>query len=215
MSLNLTLEENIAIIHMDDGKVNALDNGWFETMLSLLDEVETSDAIALIIRGREKIYSGGLNVKWLPTMDKADRTKFSHLFPDTLNRIFKFPKPTIAAMTGHAIAGGCLIACACDRRLAVKGPFNMAMNEVLINMTVPTWAIHIILDVIPKPYVNDVLNFGEFLTLQRAHELGVIREMYEDADSMMQAAIELGRSSANISLADFSATKSVTRRPAC
>lgn len=213
MSLELTFEDNIAVIKMDDGKVNALDNHWFETMLSMLDDVQASDAITLIILGRDKIYSGGLNVKWLPNMDKEETTRFSHLFPGTFDRLFKFPKPTIAAITGHAIAGGCLIACACDRRLAIRGPFNLAMNEVFIDMTIPKWAIDIVLDVIPKPQANDVLNLGEPLSVARAHELGVIRELYEDKDSMMKAAMDLARSTEAISLPDFAATKAQVRKP--
>ena len=132
--LKLETTSNIATITMDDGKVNALDNDWFRQMLGLLDEVETSDATALIIKGREGIYSGGLNVKWLPTMTKEEGVTFLQLFPGVMRRIYGFSKPTISQITGHAIAGGCIIACACDRRVAIGGA-NVAMNEVRVFTT--------------------------------------------------------------------------------
>lgn len=211
MRLQLTIENQIATIVMDDGKVNAIDNDWFRTMLGFLDEVEASDAFALIIQGREKVFSGGLNVKWLPTMSKQDVAEFGQLFPGTMNRIYHFPKPTIAAITGHAIAGGCIIACACDRRLALRG-FNMAMNEVLIKMTIPKWAINIVMDVIPKPFVNDMLDHAEFLSTEKAYELGVVRELFDDIDPMMRHATELAVSYNNLSIEDFSRTKLMVRK---
>ncbi len=211
MSLTLTIDKHLATIVMDDGKVNALDNNWFRTMLGLLDEVEASDAHALILMGRKGIYSGGLNVKWLPTMDASEQTAFGQLFPGTLNRLYRFPKPTIAAVTGHAIAGGCLLACACDRRLAVSGDYNMAMNEVLINMTIPYWAINIIMDVIPKPKVNDVLNHAEFLSFEILHDMGVFRSLHPSPEALLEAATDLAADYDKISLRDFAATKHQVR----
>ncbi len=211
MRLKLEINNNVAVITMDDGKVNALDNDWFKQMLSLLDQVEASDAHALVLSGREGIFSGGLNVKWLPTMDKLAQTEFSQLFSSTLIRLYQFPKPTIAALTGHGIAGGCLLACACDQRLAVAGEYNIAMNEVLINMTIPGWAIRIIQDVIPKPYSNDVLNLAKFVSFDEAHTLGVIKAIYPDIDSLMENALKLAGSYSNISLRDFAATKRQVR----
>ncbi len=76
-----------ARITMDDGRVNAMDNDWFEELQSLLTEVEASDAACLIIRGNDRVFSGGLNIKWLPTMDRTELVKFFHLFPGTMKRI--------------------------------------------------------------------------------------------------------------------------------
>ncbi len=211
MSLTLETQGGMAVIRMDDGKVNALDNQWFKKMLSLLDEVEASSAHTLVLMGRSGIFSGGLNIKWLPTMNALDQTEFSQLFPGTLIRLYQFPKPTIAALTGHGIAGGCLLACACDQRIAVAGDYNLAMNEVLINMTIPGWAIQIVKDVVPKPQVNDFLNLAEFMSFSRARELGIIRKIYDNTDLLMEGAARLAASHAKISLKDFAGNKRQVR----
>jgi enoyl-CoA hydratase/carnithine racemase len=211
MSLTLKIDNKIACIVMDDGKVNALDNDWFRTLLNMLDEVEASDAIALIITGREKVFSGGLNIKWLPTMNKRDQVEFSQLFPKTMGRLYHFSKPTIAAISGHAMAGGCIIACACDRRLALRG-FNLAMNEVLIEMVIPEWIIDIVSNAVPKPFVNDMLSYAEFLSTEKAYELGVVRELFDDTQEMMGHANTLAESYDKFSPSAFAGTKAKLRK---
>ena len=87
MSLELTYSGTTALITMDDGKVNALDNAWFTKMLGMLDEVEASSATGLILKGRSGIFCGGLNIKWLPTMDKQHRVEFGQLFRGRFTRL--------------------------------------------------------------------------------------------------------------------------------
>tara|TARA_R110002072_G_scaffold46082_5_gene127889 strand:- start:15796 stop:16437 length:642 start_codon:yes stop_codon:yes gene_type:complete len=211
MSLELTYRDTTAVITMDDGKVNALDNTWFKTMLAHLDAVEASDATGLILVGRTGVFSGGLNIKWLPTMDKLDQTEFGQLFGGTLNRLYQFPKPTIAALTGHAIAGGCLLACACDIRYAVNGKFNMAMNETLIKMTIPAWANNIIENVVPKPYAAAMLSMAEFMSFDQALDLGIIGARFDDDASLLAAALKKAESFKLFSMRDFTANKRSVR----
>jgi len=207
MSLDLTYHDSTAVLTMDDGKVNALDNAWFRTMLAHLDAVEASDATGLILVGRAGIFSGGLNIKWLPTMNKLDMTEFGQLFGGTLKRLYQFPKPTIAAVSGHAIAGGCLLACACDVRLAVQGKFKIAMNETLIKMTIPGWANNIIENVVPKPYAAAMLSMAEFMSFEKAESLGIISQRFEDHASLMAAALEKAETFKQFSMPNFTANK--------
>ena len=201
---------DLARITLDDGKVNALDNNWFKGMRALLDEAEASDAVCLVLKGREGIFSGGLNIKWLPGMSRQEQVEFGQLFPGTLKRIYSFPKPTIAQVTGHAIAGGCLIACACDRRVAMSGA-SLAMNEVRVNMTIPQWAIDIILDVIPQPYSKTMLKFGDPVTSNDLHDWGVIETLCDDPAALDAAAETIAASFEGISPMDFAGTKARVR----
>ncbi|MFT5014047.1 MAG: enoyl-CoA hydratase/carnithine racemase [Planctomycetaceae bacterium] len=96
-------------------------------------------------------------------------------------------------MTGHAIAGGCLLTCACDVRYAVKSStkedFNMAMNETLIKMTIPAWANTIIENVVPKPYAAAMLSL-EFKSFDQAEKLGIISKRFDDVPAMVDAALK-------------------------
>lgn len=206
MSITLTFEGNTATMVMDDGKVNALDNHWFKMALSVLDEVESSDATALVLKGREGIFSGGLNIKWLPTMSQSEMVEFGQLFPGVMKRLYHFPKPTVAAITGHAIAGGCLLACACDRRVAISGA-RIAMNEVRVNMTVPQWAIDIVRDVIPMPLAKQMLKFGDPVSTDQLVAAGVIEGVYDTQETLNAASLDIVASFEGISAMDFANTK--------
>jgi len=134
-------------------------------------------------------------------------TEFGQLFGGTLNRLYQFPKPTIAAVSGHAIAGGCLLACACDVRYAVQGNFNMAMNETLIKMTIPSWANNIIENVVPKPYASAMLSMAEFMSFEQAEALGIISQRFEDHASLLAAALEKAETFKQFSMPNFTANK--------
>lgn len=212
MSLSMNIVNNIALIKMDDGKVNAMDNDWFKEMNRLLDEVESKCYEGLIIQGRTGIYSGGLNIKWLPTMTKEEIGTFRKLFPNTLKRIHHFPVPTVAAISGHAIAGGCIIACGCDWRVAVEGDYKLQMNEVLANMSLPDWAIKIVEYTIPKPWVNYMNGYGEPMSFQQAYDLGVVTRLVKNDDELVEAAMEQAEKNKGVSPNDFAVTKERLQR---
>ena len=210
MSINLTFSAKTASMVMDDGKVNALDNHWFKKAMSILDEVESSEATSLILKGREGIFSGGLNIKWLPTMTQSERIEFRQLFPGVMKRLYSFPIPTIAVITGHAIAGGCILACACDRRVAISGA-KVAMNEVRANMTAPQWAIDIVRDVIPMPMAKQMFKFGEPVSTDQLVDAGVIEGVYDTQEQMEKASLDIVASLEGISAVDFTNTKNRIR----
>lgn len=209
-SLKLQIAGGIATITMDDGKVNAMDNDWFRLMLDMLDEVEASDATALVIRGRDGVFSGGLNIKWLPTMSPKEAIQFLQLFPATMKRVYNFSKPTVAQVTGHAIAGGCILACACDRRAAISG-MNVAMNEVRVKMTIPEWAINIVLDALPGPQAKKMLKFGESVLTDDLVMWHVFDAVCDNAEDLEDTVDIILKSFEGISGPDFAGTKARVR----
>ena len=187
MRIALEIENNIARIQMDDGKANALDLDWFNEMHEILDSVENANVTSLSIFGRDGIFCGGLNTKWLPTMNTDEQKLLLVEFPRIMERIFHLPMPTVAAMAGHAIAGGFIIACACDTRIAVEGDYRVHMNEVMINMTVPDWISRIIRYVTPKPWAERMLNLAEPMSFSTAHSLGIIDRFVEEPKGLQEA----------------------------
>ena len=137
--IKYTFEDEIARITMDDGKANAINWEFFEEMGEALDLTEQVEAKVLVFTGRLGFFSAGLDLKLLPTLSPEERGKFSTTFARTMLRIFTFPVPTIAACTGHAIAGGAMLTFACDRRFALDGPYRIQMNETIIGIPLPKW----------------------------------------------------------------------------
>ena len=151
MSSAVTYEagERIARIALDDGKVNAMSLGFFEALGAALDRAERERPGAVIITGRPGVFSAGLDLKLLPTLGAAELRTTLITFARTMLRVFLFPIPTVAAVGGHAIAGGALLMFACDLRVAADTAARLRLNEVAIGLALPSWAILIARSAIP------------------------------------------------------------------
>jgi len=166
--------EPIAEIHLDDGKVNAMGPAFFAAMNAALDEVERQPPGALVFSGRPGMFSAGLDVKLLPTLapDVLERTLMA--FGRTMLRIWTLGVPTVAAVGGHAIAGGALLAFACDLRFVAEGAYRLHMNEHLIGLAIPTWAIEICKAAIPSRWHTEALLAARAYAPAEALERGMV-----------------------------------------
>ena len=122
-------------------------------------------------------------------------------------RIWTLPIPTAVAITGHAVAGGCLLASACDHRVAVDGPFRLQMNEHLAGMSLPTWASTICQDAWPVPQVNDLLLQARAFSPREAHEIGVVHRLADAAEAAVKLAHEAAAGMSALGRAQYATTK--------
>lgn len=178
------IEDGIARITMDDGKANAMNREFFEEMGKSMDQAESDRAKALVITGRPGFFSGGLDLKLLPTLSASEMGDFFITFARTMLRVFSFPVPTIAAITGHAIAGGAMLAFACDRRFALDGPYRIQMNETLIGIPLPSWMFLIARSAIPSQWRNEALLHARAYNPNEALERGILDAVAQDADNL-------------------------------
>lgn len=179
-----SIEDGVAQITMDDGKANAMNWGFFEEMGKSMDQVENDGAKALVITGRPGFFSGGLDLKLMPTLSASEMADFFTAFARTMLRVFSFPVPTIAASTGHAIAGGAVLSFACDRRFALDGPYRIQMNETLIGIALPSWILLIARCAIPSRWRNEALLHARAYNPNEALERGILDAVAQDADSL-------------------------------
>ena len=139
----LEVADGVATITLDDGKVNAMAMPFFAALNEALDRAEADRPHAVVLAGRPGYFSAGLNLKLLPTLAPADLKATLVAFGETMLRVFTFPIPCVAAVTGHAIGGGVFLMYACDERYVAEGPFKLYVNEVADGMPLPTWALAI------------------------------------------------------------------------
>jgi len=164
----------VAEIHLDDGKVNAMGPAFFAAMNAALDEVERQLPGALVFSGRAGMFSAGLDVKLLPTLAPDVLGETLRTFGRTMLRIWTLGVPTVAAVGGHAIAGGALLAFACDLRFVADGAHRLQMNEHLIGLAIPTWAIEICKAAIPSRWHTEALLVARAYSPAEALERGMI-----------------------------------------
>src|SRR5207253_2771778 len=140
-TIRYQVSDDVAQITLDDGKVNAMALAFFEGLNAALDRAERERPGAVVIAGRAGVFSAGLNLKLLPTLPPAELARTMVAFGRTMLRVFTFPIPTVAAVSGHAIAGGAMLASACDLRFMAGGPFRLHPNQVAIGPALPPSAI--------------------------------------------------------------------------
>jgi enoyl-CoA hydratase len=129
------IEDGIAWITMDDGKVNALSSEMLGELGDALDAAERAGAVT-VLKGREGIFSAGFD---LTTFKRGPEASLAMLRAGAqlIERLLAFPHPVLTVCTGHAYPMGAFLMLSADVRLGVAGPWRIGMNEVAIGLTVP------------------------------------------------------------------------------
>jgi enoyl-CoA hydratase len=212
MSENVTcvLRDGVAEIALDDGKVNAMTLGFFQALGRALDRAEQEGARTVLLHGRPGYFSAGLNIKLLPGLPPADLQRTLVAFGRTLLRVWTLPLPTVAATTGHAVAGGALLAFACDLRFMASGPYRLQMNETSIGLTLPSWAIAICEAAVPTRWRNEALLHARAYSPEEALERAMI-DGVTPAEDLLTRARQAAAALAGIDRGAYAGTKSRLR----
>jgi enoyl-CoA hydratase len=182
------LDEEIALVTIDDGKANAMDFVFFEEMGDSLDRARDDGAKTLIIEGRPGFFSGGLDTKLIPTLSPTELNHLAESLARTLLRVFSLPIPTIAVCNGHAVAGGAMLSFSCDLRFVVDGPFLIQMNEMLIGIPLPSWIMLIGRSAIPVRWLVETLLHARAYNPAEVVEKGLFHELIREGENPMEYA---------------------------
>lgn len=190
-----TLDEQVALLTMNENKFNVNSVAEF---LSVLNEIEKdTDAKALIVRSSdEKIWSTGLDLEWLlPLVQKGERS-VTDVFTAKLNELFKrmlfYPMITVAAITGHAFAGGAVLACCFDFRFMRKGRGYLCFPEVNLGIPLLPSFTAMMKKAIPMDLVEDMQLTARKLTAEECEARHIIMKACT-IDELMSEAISFAK----------------------
>lgn len=139
--LTCTVEDGVAVLRLDDGKVNVVSHQLIELLHAGLDTA-LAEARAVAIVGREGKLSAGFDLTEMTA--GIDRTRaLVGAGGRMLMRVFGHPQPVVVAVTGHALAAGALLVLACDTRIGADGPAKIGLNETAIGMGLPVYAVEL------------------------------------------------------------------------
>ncbi len=203
----LSQEEEISIITLDDGKANVFSEEMTQAINDCLDKVPT-DSGSLIITGRPGMFSAGFDLKVIASGDVPKIKKMSLSGFKLLSRIFSFPRPVVAACSGHGIALGTFLLCCCDYRIGIKGEFLLGANEMKTNMVIPTPILELIkFRISPSHKYRSILG-AEMYQLDKAIDAGLMDQV-EEAETLMDAAIEKAKDLATMGHPSYTLTKAL------
>lgn len=211
--ITMEREGNLAVIRMDDGKANAMDEAFFLELEGAFDAALQSGAEALVLEGREGFFSGGLNVKALPTLSPEALHALHVAFARTMGKVFTFPRPVVAAVTGHAVAGGLILALACDRRFALDGGYRWQMNEVAVGIPLPSWVLAVTQAAIPPRRQVGILLHARPLDPREAASWGLADGLLADRKDLLEAARGAAAELAALNLEAYALSKARMREP--
>ena len=182
MLKNIDHGDGIVELRLDRPPVNALNPALVAALDKAIAKVTEDGARAVVISGREGLFSAGLDVPELLTLDERGMREFWQALFGLLERIARSPVPIVTALTGHSPAGGTVIAIFADYRIQAEGDFRLGLNEVQVGLVVPP-AIHRALVRLIGPYPTERhLVAGEMIPAAKALELGMVDEVAPPAE---------------------------------
>jgi enoyl-CoA hydratase len=210
--ISLAVEGQITVLELAHGKANALDLELMEALVARLDEVERSTARALVLRGSGRIFSAGVDLVRLLDGGPGYVDAFVRSLGVGLERLFAFPRPVIAAVNGHAIAGGCVLAAAADRRLMADGKGRIGIPELKVGVPFPSEPLEVMRFAVPAT-VERLVYGGATLLPREALQIGLVDEVVP-AEELDARALRVAGSMAAIEPSAFRLSKRALRAPA-
>ena len=211
--VNLSIENNIATVTIARGKVNAINEPVVEELDQCFRQLESDDKVkAVILTGQGKFFSFGFDIPEFYDFSKQDFTRYLRKFTGFYSYLFSFPKPVIAAINGHAVAGGCMLVTMCDYRIMVEGKSRLSLNEITFGSTVFAGSVEILKYCVGARNAELILETGKMFSPEEAKELGLVDEVVSETELAGRAA-ELAAEYAARESSAFVDIKGLLRRP--
>jgi enoyl-CoA hydratase/carnithine racemase len=210
--IELKKEGPVTIVFMNHASDNTFSGPFVDEIMSVLDALEADPEVrAVVFTGAvDKYFSNGLNLGWIASQPKEEVIRFLIHFNDMLCRVLTFPKPTVAAVNGHAFAGGCFLACCMDLRLMRKDRGWMCVPEVDLGLTLPPGTVALLESVMGAGKLSELALTGKRITGPEAKAIGVVHEVY-DRDELLNKAVEFAKQLALKRPENYAKVKSVLR----
>jgi len=189
--VQLTIEDGVAVVRLDDGKANAVSHALIDQVHAALDAAQ-ADATAVAFIGREGRFSAGFDLSVMT--QGADATRgLVQAGGELLMRVYTHPQPTVAAVTGHALAAGALLCLASDTRIGSADlPAKIGLNETAIGMGLPWYGIRLGEARLSVRHRQRSVLQAEIYDMAGALDAGYLDELVA-ADAVVDTAIERAR----------------------
>jgi len=196
----------VSIVHLDDGKANALSAPVIEAVAAALAEAESDPSVgALVLHGRPGCFCAGFD---LGVMRAGDTSAISALVSDggdLVRALYGASVPVVAACTGHALAAGALVLLGCDVRVGTDAAARIGLNEVAIGMVLPAWAMTISAERLSRRHLQLAVATARVLDPAGARDAGFLDELVP-ADDVLAVAVARGEELAGLDARAYAGT---------
>jgi enoyl-CoA hydratase len=180
--------EGIALVTLANPPMNAMDAGLLEELSALFEGLAADRSVrAAVIAADGPAFSAGLNLKTVPSLDRLGQRRLVDALNEGFGTLYGWPKPLVAAVNGHAIAGGLILALCADWRVAADQPMQVSLAEVRVGVTYPVAALEVARSELSPAAARRLMLLGETLDAAGAQALAVFDERVPAADLRQHA----------------------------
>jgi len=205
--------QGVSILRLQHGRANALDVELCRVLVEFFEKAGRAPARSVIITAEGGIFSAGVDLLRVLDGEAAYVRQLLPALHDLCETVFSFPHPLVAAINGHAFAGGCIVACMADHRVMAKGPGRIGVPELLVGVPFPPAPLEIMRFVLPSQHLSRVMVGGVTYDAEAAREFGLVDEVAAP-EELLDRAVAAAQRLAAIHPATFSLTKAQLRAPA-
>jgi enoyl-CoA hydratase len=211
--LKFTRQAEIAMVTLDHPPMNVMDATLLEELAGLFEGLAAEETVrGAVIAAEGRAFSAGLDLKAIPGLDRLGRRRLIDALNDCFGTLYTWPKPLVAAVSGHAIAGGLVLALCADRRIAANVALQASLAEVKVGVTYPVAALEVARAELTPAAARRLILLGETLDVEQAVSLGVF-DACVPLDQLLQKAIEQVRRDAVLPPKAFATIKRELRGP--
>ena len=202
----------VRILKLAHGKVSAMDLELGEALIAELEDAIDPSVRAVIITGSGSSFSAGVDLFRIVKDGPEYGRRFLPVLDGFLHRVLTLPKPAIAAINGHAIAGGCILAAACDHRIMTEGNGRIGIPELAVGVPFPALPLQIMSARLADGALRDLVFSGRTVLIDEAKAMGLIDEKCPSG-MLMDRAMEVAQRMAAIPAGAFALTKEAFYTP--
>jgi enoyl-CoA hydratase/carnithine racemase len=180
--VNLTVTDGVGTIRLDRPKMNALNVQVQEEIRAAALEATTNDDVrAVVIYGGDKVFAAGADIKEMADMSYADMAKRSGPLQSSLSAVAEIPKPTVAAITGYALGGGCELALCADYRIAAEDA-RLGQPEILLGIIPGAGGTQRLSRLVGPSKAKDLIYTGRFVDAAESLAIGLVDKVVPAAE---------------------------------
>jgi enoyl-CoA hydratase len=204
--------DGIRVLRLAHGKVSAMDLELGEAFIAELKAAADASVRAVVVTGTGSSFSAGVDLFRIIKDGPAYGQRFLPVLDAMLRDALTFPKPLVAAVNGHAIAGGCILAATCDRRIMADGSGRIGVPELVVGVPFPALPLQIMAARVPDAAFRDLVMSGRTVQVDEAIALGLVDEKCA-ADALLDRALAVAGQLASIPAEAFALTKEAFTTP--
>lgn len=182
--IKIDYHDTVAVLSLERDITNAINFEFIEELSRSLKKIKSNpDVNGLVLNStNEKFFSIGFDIPQLYDLPKEDFRQFYKSFNQMCLDLYTLPNPTIAAIKGHAVAGGCILTLCCDYRFIAEGRKLMGLNEVKLGVPVPYLTDCMLQSIIDGRYAREIMESGDFYEPEKLLQIGMVDQIFPLAD---------------------------------